>query len=508
MSAQVGRRIIRSSVGVTAATVAASLMSVLSQVVIARYFGVSTSLDAYLAAGALPLTFTGVLTGGVGYVLIPLLAELEARGGNVVETIDDTFLVAAVGALVIVVAGFFLSGYIVHWSAPRFSPEKLALAAHLQKYFWAATGATVLTSLAICLYHYRKHFAVPSVMTILPPLGMIGLTILMNSRMGIDSLATGYLVGTVLQCAILLIFLPERLRFKFAALSATTKRFLRGLIPLTLSLFPFTFLPVVDAFWSSRLPEGSLSYLGYSSRIVIGLTSVTIQGLTVVIFPFLSQNVAEGNLAVFRGRLLAALKMIFALMVFLGCLIWALRIPALTLLFERGRFGPQETLGLARVLGWYLVGMIGMACMNLINRGFYSTLRFKAPAIIGIGFLAVYFALSGWLSGHFSYEGVGMAYAVYWLAFASFACVKLGRDIGGLLQLHDFGFLGKALLLGVVTGLIVHVVWLYLRGGLGLWMQLLVSGGVGGAVLPMLAWLIFDDEEKRLFAKIVAGTVG
>jgi putative peptidoglycan lipid II flippase len=270
-----------------------------------------------------------------------------------------------------------------------------------------------------------------------------------------------------------------------------------------MSLLPFTVLPMIDVFWASRLPVGSISYLGYSNRIVIALTAIVVQGISVVLFPHLSELLANNQTAAFRSRAQDAIKMILFIMFPLAVLVGVLRRPLLEVFLVRGNFTILAAARVAQVLPLYLLGTIWMAAMNLVSRGFFALRDYSTPALAGLGGIVFYFISSGLLIGRFSYVGVGIAYAGFWLLTFVLQTYLLGRAVGTFFTPDLFLFLGKvtlsALLTGIVVGLLYHPRSAALLG----LVSTLLAAGVGAGTFFAIGHFVFRVPQCRMLLDIV-----
>ena len=212
-----------------------------------------------------------------------------------------------------------------------------------------------------------------------------------------------------------------------------TAQLARSLLPLGTALLPFAALPSIDVFWGSRLPIGSISYLGYSTRIAIAIALIVVQGLSVVLFPDLSEDAHNGRLDAVRQKSSDSILFIFAIIVPLAALVYLLDGPMLALFLQRGRFTAAASAGVLQVLPWYLLGTLPMAMMNIVSRSFFALRDYRTPALTGVAGLAVYVSVSGALIGRFSVAGIGIAYTVFWMFLFLLQTAMLGRRIGSLL---------------------------------------------------------------------------
>ncbi len=468
----------------------------LSQIAIAWHYGASADLDAYLIAFALPSVVAGAGAAAIGYVLIPLLMEYRLKEVELSTTRTTSFLIVVIFAVGVALGGMLLARPILETTAPGATPARIPLIVGVQQWLWVATALSFLVSFATALHHFEKSFVRPAIAVTLPPLGLIFGVEVLAGAMGITGLAFGYVTGVAAQCGLLWPGLRMTLQFDRNRFLRLWRRFTGDTLLVLLSLLPFTALPVIDAYWASRLPDGSLSYLGYANRIVIGLTSITVHGVAVVLFPYFSESAAAGAVQDFRNRLTAGLKFVFLLLAPLTALFIALRLPVLTLLFERGTFDAQATRGLAAVLPWYLVGMVGMAAMNIVSRGFYALGRSGLLVGIGLGSLAFYAIVSGLLAAHFSYVGIGITYALYWTAQLITASVALGFVMEKLWCPDHLRFLLKLVTASLLVGALLQRAGGLLPPAMGSVAKVALLGGGGMAAFLLMAWLSFTAAER------------
>ena len=495
--------IVRSSLLLTGVTLCTIIANFLSQLVVAWLFGASAQLDAYFTAFALPSMVAGTLAAAIGYLLIPILAEHRGNERELIRVHSTGFLAVTFSALGVSLIGGLLSTLILRMAAPGLPSATLFIAVRLQRLFWLATSLSFVSSFCTAVYHSQKRFALPAAANLLPPVCTILGGVVLSAEVGIISLAVGYTLGAVLQVSLLLLAVRAEIHLPRGGMVSTARSFGANILPVLISLLPFTSIPVIDAFWASSLPVGSLSYLGYANRIVSGLTIIVCQGFVTVLFPFLAEHAASRDLDTVRANMMTALKFVFLPMVPLAGLFAVLRVPVLTVLFQRGGFDGRATVHLAAVLPWYLAGMVGMASMFLIGRGFYSFMDSKALAVIGVGSLAGYVVLSGVLSRHYSYVGIGMAYALYWNCQFAVASGYLSRKIGPLWNRQHVSFSVKLVGLSLSAGLVLYAVKVQIEHSVGPVGQLLGGAVCGLVLLLVVVRLSLDAEELTLMTRVM-----
>jgi putative peptidoglycan lipid II flippase len=478
--------------------------SFLNQAVLAYFFGASRSMDAFLISGALPFAVLNLAIGDLSYTLVPLLMGYENTGEER-RVSDSAFTALSVLALAVAVVGALGHRLILRLTtAGSMPPQTFELAASIAPMVWVVVGLTVLGSFLTGLHHFHRSFSYPAMTLALPYLGMIAGGLLGASRFGIVSVVTGWAVATLLRdIALYRLLPPPRVRFHWSPWHPAVARLFRSTYMLGISLLPFTVLPVIDTFWASRLPIGSISYLGYCSRIIIALAGMVVQGLCVVLFTDFSEDIANHNIASFHRKLVAAIHGILLFIVPLATLVLVLRSTLVSILLERGHFLPSATLGVIRVLPFYLLGMTFMAPMTIVIRGFYALGDYATPAKVGVLSLVAYTIASGLLVRHYSYIGIGMAYAMFWCLTLAVECYALGNKVGHLLGADFFAFLGKVTLSSLAAGCAVNFLIEPLHATLGQYLGPGCAAGVGLSIFIVLAHFVFRVPQFRTLAGFV-----
>src|SRR5439155_24146819 len=91
---------LRSIAVVTSLTLFQLLLQFATQLVLAKYFGAGGEMDAYVAALAPPVVLATILSGSLGYVLVPVVAERRAAGSER----DATAAAAQIGLYLLVLS--------------------------------------------------------------------------------------------------------------------------------------------------------------------------------------------------------------------------------------------------------------------------------------------------------------------------------------------------------------------------------------------------------------------
>ena len=254
---------------------------------------------------------------------------------------------------------------------------------------------------------------------------------------------------------------------------------------------------------------GSLPALDNAFQVMLMPYSVLGQAIGTAAFPTLSTLAAKEEWGEMRQILATALRSIL----FLGLPITAglvlLNRPLITLLFERGQFGPEDTVLVSSALFFYAMALVALAWLDVTSRAFYALGDTVTPVVAGMIqlplmaglsalFAYVLFPMVGWAA----LGGIALGFSVSnWLETVVLLWMLRGR-IGGLNGRDLLSGLGQ---MGLATGGMSAAVWgsLFFVQGLHPFILLLVGGSIGGAVYFGLCWLLRVREVTGLIDMVL-----
>jgi putative peptidoglycan lipid II flippase len=131
------------------------------------------------------------------------------------------------------------------------------------------------------------------------------------------------------------------------------------------------------------MPEGTVSYLYLSERLIefpLGIVAVSI---ATVLLPSLSSHISKGETELFKENYSYALRLMLFVMVpaLVGLIV--LRVPICNLLYQRGEFTYLSTINTSQALFGYAVGIWAVGGIRITAPTFYSMQ--DIPVIIAFG---------------------------------------------------------------------------------------------------------------------------
>jgi putative peptidoglycan lipid II flippase len=206
----------------------------------------------------------------------------------------------------------------------------------------------------------------------------------------------------------------------------------------------------VGTILASLLPAGSVSYLYYADRIVelpLGVFAIAVGTATL---PSFSEQVAQGRFEELKRTIAFSLRIILFITIPATVALIALRVPIISVLFQRGEFGIQSTLLTAQALLCYAVGLWAFSVIRIIVAAFYSLQDTKAPMKAAIVALIVNAALSVALMFPLQHGGLALATSIATAVNVGMLWVILQRRIGKLLDREFYHSLGRTFLASLV----------------------------------------------------------
>ena len=506
-----GRRLAGAALVVMTFFVLSRVMGLAREMVIGAHFGTSPELDAYLAAFRLPdLLFQLVAGGALGSAFIPTFAARWAQGATDEAWLLFSRVLTLMTLVLMMIAAVVmgLAGPLVQWViAPGFTPEQQALTAYLMRWMLLSTVVFGASGLIMGALNATQHFLLPAAAPVLYNLAIILGAWLLTPAFGILGLVIGVVAGAV---AHLLIQLPglwqARARFTLTLnlQDAGVREVMRLMGPRVLGLFFVQMHFLVHTILASGLSSGSLSALNYAWLLMLLPQGVFAQSIATAIFPTFAAQAATGQVGALRQSFSQLLRTILFLVIPAAVALYLLRIPLITLLFQRREFTTESTALVGDALQFYAVGLVAHAVVEIVVRAFYAMHDTWTPVVVGIGAMLLNIGLSFWWVQGLGHGGLALANSMATTIEMVFLLWLLRRHIGEL----PYGPLGVAIgrqligagVMAAAIGGWLH--WYPVAPGAGkaIWVSTLGGLLIAAAVYLGMAFLLRSEELRPLVA--------
>jgi putative peptidoglycan lipid II flippase len=457
--------------------------------VTARVLGAGLAADAWQLAFTLPNTFRRLFAeGAFSVAFVPMYTRaLHSEEG---EAAADRFAGDVLAVFVWVLLGFSALAMLampgIVWLLAREYqdvPGKFELAVNLSRITFPYLMLVSLVAMLSGLLNARSRFApgalVPVLLNLTLIAGILTGYYLREYRGGSDvTVAYSQSVALALAGVAQLAYMAWATRKAGVHLKVTLPRFTPEVRKLGLLILPATFgagiyqiSQLVDTFFATSLPQGSLSLLKYADRLnqmPLGIFGIA---LGTAILPMLARHIQTGD-AGEAQRLQANAVEVGTLLTLPAAAALAICAPAfVTAFFVGGKMTPADGALMADIVVALVCGLPAYVLVKVFQPAFFSREDTRTPVWVAAGALTINIAVNFIVVPRFGIVGLAAATA--------FTATLNVLTLYTLLQLRGwFHFTGK--LAGriarqlVATAAMSALLW---------WLMPLLADRYGGNVL-------------------------
>lgn len=415
--------------------------------ILARVLGAGLAADAFLLAFQLPNIFRRLFAeGAFSAAYVPMFSRrLHGPGGQAsAEEFSSDVVSVFVPLLIVFAALFELAMPGVIWVMARgFQdvPGKFELAVALARITFPYIVLISLVSLLTGVLNSLSRFAPGAAFPILLNLTLIGALLLgdsMRAAGGDDEtvafvLAWGVAAGGLIQLVWMWFWMRRagiRLRFRRPKLTPEVKELGIIILPAVFGAGVYQINQLVQLYFVTQLPEGSLSYLNYADRLnqlPLGVVGIA---LGTAILPALSRFVGTDDRAGADRLQSNAIELAMLLTLPAAAALALCAGPFVTAFFVGGRFDAADAAVTANVIVALVAGLPAYVLIKVLTPAFFSRKDTRTPvyaALVGLVFFAGFNIL---FIHRFGIVGLAAATAIgSWLNTFVLYAVLVRRDL-------------------------------------------------------------------------------
>lgn len=366
-----------------------------------------TVTDAWTAAFRIPNLFRRLLgEGSLSVSFIPVFMEAQTADPRGIKA--RNLVNAVYSLLLIVILALTLLGLI--FIEPLFkvllsesyaqSLERWELTVRMGRIMFGFSFFVTLYAFYMGLLNALGSFGLPALAPALLNVSMLIFTFLPQDWFpgrG-DGLAWGVLIGGILQAGLLWFVLLQRNylpRFQAQMWTPQTKEVFRRLVPGLMGLGLLQISTLVNLYFASDLPAGSISYIYWADRLLEFPLSLIAVSLGAALLPTLSEHAALGDWKRFRETAEESFLMSLYLAVPAALGLFFLAEPIIQVLFYRGQFDVRDLMQTAAVLKVYALSLLVLAAIRVMVPLYYARKETTYPMVLSVVSVLVHVLLAG-----------------------------------------------------------------------------------------------------------------
>jgi len=452
------------------ATMTSRVLGLARDQMLAYYFGAGDANDAFRVAFRIPNLLRDLFAeGAMSAAFVPTFTrQLTLRGRErawhlASSVINALILVTAVA----VVAGIVFAGPLVRLFASEFAevPGKIELTIQLTRIMLPFLTTVAVAAVLMGMLNTLGHFFVPALSPAMFNVANIVISVScipLAGPLGVPPImvvAVGVLVGGLAQLAIQ--WPPLRTEgFRHRLVLDFRDRGLRDVLllmgPGTLGMAATQISVFVNTVLATGEGTGAVSWLDFAFRLMylpIGLFGVSVAAAAT---PAISRLVAEQDTPRIRSTVASAIGLMLLLNLPATAGLIVLARPIVAVIFEHGRFTPEDTAATAAALQFYAIGLVGYSVVRIVSPTFYALQRAKIPVMASAGAVVTNIVLNVVLVRTMGFRGLALGTSLAAIANATVQLLMLRREIQGI---EGARILATASRVAVATAAMAAVAW-------------------------------------------------
>jgi putative peptidoglycan lipid II flippase len=437
--------------------IASRLLGLVREIVKARLFGASGQVDALNIALIVPIQIYELATGGVvNSALVPVFSEYTApeRRSELWRLASILLTLTAVALSLLMILALLFAPLIARLLSGAPDAASASLETALLRITLPAVVFLSLSGIVSGLLYSLKRFTLPAFTAAAFNASMVIFALTFASQWGVQAMAAGLFFGAVLQLAVQLPALRDGFRVLRPAFNLDhpgLRRIFALYLPIIVGLIITQASIYIGLGLAYRTGEGGVSWMNYATYIYQFPIGLVATALSFAILPTLAGETADGE---FKATLVQGINLVLILILPATVGLFALARPIVALLYERGKFTPEDSLQTARVLQLFLLGLSFAAVDQMLIFAFYARKDTVTPSTVGVVSVIVYLSAAIALRDSLGLFSLMIADSLKQMTHALVTGALLSRRLGGFRRTSLLPTLIKCALASALLGLI------------------------------------------------------
>lgn len=381
------------------ASIAAKILAILRDRLLAGYFGAGQTLDIYFAAFRIPdFLYTASLFLVAGAAVMPLFMQKERIGPNPAHNfISELITVFALTMILLAGLAFLFMPFLARLVAPGFSENNFSQMVALSRILLLSPILLGLSALISSVIQAHRRFFIYAISPILYNAGIIFGILVFYPIFGFSGLVWGVVLGA---SAHLLIQLPSLHSLGYwpkLTLSVNFRDILNVFylsLPRSIGLEINQIILIVITAMASAIGAGSISVFQLSYNLYSIPLGVFGLSYSLAAFPALTRCFVDGKTDEFALNVISSIRHIIFWSLPSAILFIVLRAHIVRVILGAGVFGWTDTRLTAAALGIFSIAIVAQSVSILLVRAFYAAGRVAFPLLVDVFTAVIIIGLS------------------------------------------------------------------------------------------------------------------
>jgi putative peptidoglycan lipid II flippase len=419
---QENKKITKAAAIVGSATLLSRILGFLRDMVVAGFFGVNEIIDAFYIAFKIPNMLRELFAeGSMSAGFVPVFTEyLTKSSKEEAKKLSDTiFTFLTLTLFIVIFLGIIFAPYIVMLVAPGFKDNALqfALTVNLTRIMFPFLLFIGLAALAMGVLNSLRDFLAPAIAPIMFNLVIIVTVLFMLNYLAqpIVILAAAVTVGGAFQYFIQVPALIKKkffFSFSFIPRHPGMRKVVTLIIPTIFGLAITQINITVDSILASYLAAGSITFLYLGTRLMQFPLGVFSTAISTAVFPSMATFAAKEDNEGLIDTVSFGTRLAFFITIPAMVGLVTLSVPITNILFQRGEFTAEDTIGAAAAVVFYCVGLWAYSGTRIFTKAFYSLKDTKTPVKVGVLAMVANVFFDIMLMGPLGHKGLALATSI------------------------------------------------------------------------------------------------
>lgn len=429
------RRLLRSASLVSGLTMISRVLGFVRDMVMASVFGAGGAFDAFVVAFKIPNFMRRLFAeGAFAQAFVPILSEFRARESHesTQEFVNRIAGTLGFAVLMLVLLVELIAPLVILIFAPGFTqdPTRYDLAVHMIRITFPYLLFISFVSLSGSILNTCGRFGIPAFTPVLLNLALVTVAWFWapHASTPVVVLAWGVLIGGAAQLILQWPYLKKTGLLPIPKLGFSdpgVRRVMKLMVPALFGVSVAQLSLLIDNFFASFLPAGSISWLYYSDRLTYLPLGVIGVAIATVVLPNLSRDHSTKSIERYSATLDWALRVVVVIGIPAAIGLLTLAGPLLSTLIQHGKFDAFDVVMARKSLMAYSIGLPGFMLVKVLASAFYSKQNIKTPVKIAAAAMGLNLVLNIILIHPLAHAGLALSTSIAALFNATFLLVLL-----------------------------------------------------------------------------------